>query len=167
VIGSFNDAQLRDEIAQLDCGRIQLVDYRPVSEVPRLLMIGDLVCLPQDATTEFVSYQTPMKLTEALAMGLPVLGRETPSLTPFARRGQIETIGDAPLSERISEMFADPGTVRDTARRGREFFLEHLSYTVALESVNHVIAGLPRNRTEVPPSWERACELASSFGGIR
>jgi glycosyltransferase involved in cell wall biosynthesis len=167
VIGSFNDARLRDEIAQLDRGRIQLVDYRPVSEVPRLLMIGDLVCLPQDATTEFVSYQTPMKLTEALAMGVPVLGRETPSLTPFARRGLIETIGDAPLSERISEMFADPGTVRDTARRGREFFLEHLSYTVALETVNHVIAGLPRTRTEVPPSWERACELASSFGGIR
>ena len=163
VIGSFNNAGLRDEIAQLDRGRIQLVGYQPVSEVPRLLMIGDLVCLPQDATTEFACYQTPMKLTEALAMGVPVLGRETPSLTPFARRGLIETIGDAPLSERICEMFADPGSLRDIARRGREFFLEHLSYAVALETVNRVIAGLPPNLTEVPPSWERAAELASSF----
>ena len=167
VIGSFNDARLRDEIAQLDPGRIQLVGYQPVSEVPRLLMIGDLVCLPQDATAEFVSYQTPMKLTEALAMGIPVLGRETPSLMPFARRGLIETIGDAPLSERICEMFADPGSLRDMALRGREFFLEHLSYEVALGTINRMIAGLPRNRTDVPPSWERACELASSSGGIR
>ena len=163
VIGSFNNAGLRDEIAQLDRGRIQLVGYQPVSEVPRLLMIGDLVCLPQDATTEFACYQTPMKLTEALAMSVPVLGRETRSLAPFARRDLIETIGDAPLSERICEMFADPGSLRDIARRGREFFLEHLSYAVALETVNRVIAGLPPNRTEVPPSWERAAELAGSF----
>jgi glycosyltransferase involved in cell wall biosynthesis len=166
VIGSFDDVRLRNEIAQLDRGRIQLLDYRPVSEVPRLLMIGDLVCLPQDATIEFVSYQTPMKLIEALAMGVPVLARETASLTPLARRGLIETIGDAPLSERISELFADPGSLRDMARRGREFFLEHGSYAVALETVNRVIAGLPPNSTEVPPSWERACELASSFRGI-
>src|SRR6202022_3247006 len=118
VIGSFNDAGLRDEVAQLDRRRIQLFDYQPVSEVPRLLMIGDLVCLPQDETTEFVRYQTPMKLTEALAMGVPVLGRETPSLMPFARLGLIETIGDAPLSERISELLADLGSLADMARRG-------------------------------------------------
>jgi glycosyltransferase involved in cell wall biosynthesis len=167
VIGSFNNVGLRDEIAQFDRGRIQLVGYQPVSEVPRLLMIADLVCLPQHATTEFVCYQTPMKLTEALAMGVPVLGSETPSLMPFARRGLIETIGDSPLSERICEMFADPGSLGDMARRGREFFLEHLSYAVALETVNRVIARLPPNRTEVPPSWERAAELASSFCDTR
>jgi glycosyltransferase involved in cell wall biosynthesis len=166
VIGSFNDATLRNEIARLDRARIQLLDYQPVSDVPRLLMTGDLVCLPQDARTEFVSYQTPMKLTEALAMGVPVLARETRSLMSFARRGLIETIGDAPLSERICEMFADPDSLGDMARRGREFFLDRLSYEVALETVNRVIAGLPRDCTEVPPSWERACELASSFGEI-
>jgi glycosyltransferase involved in cell wall biosynthesis len=126
-------------------------------------MIGDLVCLPQDASTRFVAYQTPMKLTEALAMGIPVLARETPSLMPFARRGLIETIGDAPLAERISEMFADPGAAVEMAQRGRRFFLEHLSYDAALETVGRVIADLPRHSPEVPPSWERACDLASSI----
>jgi hypothetical protein len=97
-------------------------------------------------------------------MGVPVLARATASLAPFARRGLIETIGDAPLSERISEMLADPGSLRQLARRGREFFLEHLSYAVARETMNRVIARLPRHRQEVPPSWERACELAASVG---
>jgi glycosyltransferase involved in cell wall biosynthesis len=166
VIGSFNDAGLRDEVAAAGRARVKLLDYRPLSEVPRLLSGGDLVCLPQDAAAEFVSYQTPMKLTEALAMGLPVLARETPSLTPFAQRGLIETIGDVSLSERISELFADPDSLRELARRGRKFFTEHLSYTVALKTVNGVIAGLPRDHDEVPPSWERACELASSVGEV-
>ena len=78
VIGSFNDAQLRAEVARLDRERIRLLDYRPIAEVPRLLMIGDLVCLPQDPSAKVVAYQTPMKLTEALAMGIPVLARGLP-----------------------------------------------------------------------------------------
>jgi glycosyltransferase involved in cell wall biosynthesis len=163
VIGSFNDAQLRDEIAALDRRRIQLIDYRPFSEVPRLLTVGDLVCLPIDRTIGFADYQTPMKLTEALAMGLPVLARETPSLTPFARDGLLQTIGDMPLSTRIAEMFADPGLLLEMGRRSREFFLAHLSYAVALQSVNTVIARLERHRTEVPTSWKRAYELACSY----
>jgi glycosyltransferase involved in cell wall biosynthesis len=163
VIGSFNDARLRADVAGLGCGRIQLLDYQPVSEVPRLLTLADLVCLPQDPTADFVAYQTPMKLTEALAMGVPVLARETASLAPFARAGVIATIGDTPLAERIRSMFAEPRSELDSlSRRGREFFLSHLSYDVALGTMNRVIAGLPSDAGEVPDAWERACELAST-----
>jgi hypothetical protein len=101
-----------------------------------------------------------MKLTEALAMGVPVLVRETPALAPFVERRLIEAIGDAPLSERISAMLADPGSLGEMARRGRGFFLEHLSYRVALDTVNGVIDSLPHGG-DVPASWERACELAA------
>jgi glycosyltransferase involved in cell wall biosynthesis len=162
VIGSFNDSGLRERVSELDSDRIRLLDYRPIADVPRLLVLGDLVCLPQDSEADFVAYQTPMKLTEALAMGVPVLARETPALSPFARRGVIATIGDVALGERIETMFADAGALRAQARRGREYFLSHLGYDVALQTMQRVIAGLPSEAGEVPPSWERACELASS-----
>lgn len=164
VIGSFNDGRLRAEIGGRDRRRIQLLDYRPVAEVPRLTMIGDLVCLPQDPSAEFVAYQTPMKLTEAIAMGIPVLARATPSLAPFVQRGLVVPIGDAPLSQRIAAVLADACTdAWDGAfRRGRAFFLEDLSYAAALTRINRVIAGLPRDHAEIPPRWERACDIASS-----
>jgi glycosyltransferase involved in cell wall biosynthesis len=162
VIGSFADPGLREAVARCDRRRVRLVDYRPVSDVPRLTMIGDLVCLPQDSSAASAAYQTPMKLTEALAMGVPVLARETPSLAAFAQRGLIETIGAGSLSARIAELFGDPDRLREMAHRGREFFLGHLSYDVALGTLEEVIGGLPRCCPEVPPSWERACELASS-----
>ena len=95
VIGAFTDARLRAEIAAVAPDRIQLIDYRPIWQVPRLTAIGDLVCLPQNTAVDFVAYQTPMKLTEALAMEVPVLARETPSLAPFIRAGIIAPIGNA------------------------------------------------------------------------
>ena len=162
VIGAFTDARLRAEIAAMAPDRIQLIDYRPVSEVPQLTAIGDLVCLPQDAAVDFVAYQTPMKLTEALAMQIPVLARETPSLTPFIRAGVIIPIGDAPLSARIRELLEEPQRAREAVRRGREHFLTHLSYTAALTTLDRVLAGLP-DASPMPDSWERACELASSI----
>ena len=162
VIGAFTDTRLRAEIAAMAPDRIQLIDYRPVSEVPQLTAIGDLVCLPQDAAVDFVAYQTPMKLTEALAMQIPVLARETPSLTPFIRAGLITPIGDAPLSARIRELLEEPLRAREAVRRGREHFLAHLSYTAALTTLDRVLADLP-DASSMPDSWERACELASSI----
>ncbi|MFL5828746.1 MAG: glycosyltransferase family 4 protein [Solirubrobacteraceae bacterium] len=162
VIGSFNDARLRGEIERLDPTRIQLHDYRPIAEVPRLLMIADLVCLPQDGAADFVTYQTPMKLTEALAMGIPVLARETPALSRYVQRGLLATIGDMPLGDRICSMFDEPARLREMTQRGRAYFLSHLSYNAALRAFDQVIAALPSKVGEVPSSWERACELASS-----
>ncbi len=162
VIGAFTDARLRAEIAAVAPDRIQLIDSRPVSEVPGLTAIGDLVCLPQDASVDFVAYQTPMKLTEALAMKVPVLARETPALTPFIRAGVIAPVGDASLAARVSELLEEPERAREMVRRGREHFLTHLSYAAALTSLGRVIADLPDAPTPMPDSWERACELASS-----
>jgi glycosyltransferase involved in cell wall biosynthesis len=163
VIGSFNDAHLRAEVARLDRERIRLLDYRPFAEVPRLLMIGDLVCLPQDPSAEVVAYQTPMKLTEALAMGIPVLARETPSLAPYMRRGVIETIDGERLSQRIIEVLERSTSESDMARRGREYFLENMSYAAARRTIDRVIDRLPPKSTDIPPAWARVCELAASL----
>src|SRR5947209_12000382 len=121
VIGSFTDPRLRAAVATVAPERIQLLDYRPIRDVPSLTMVGDLVCLPQDAGVDFVAYQTPMKLSEALAMGVPVLVRETPSLTPFIDAGVVHAVGASTLGTRIAEVLADPG---DTTSRGQAFFRE-------------------------------------------
>ena len=159
VIGSFTDPQLRTAVAAIAPERIQLVDYRPIREVPSLTMVGDLVCLPQDPSVDFVAYQTPMKLSEALAMGVPVLARETPSLMPFIDAGVVHALGDRPLHERITEVLADPG---DTVTRGQAFFRERLSYSATRRTLGGVIDALPATPAEIPASWERACEFASA-----
>ena len=160
VIGSIADPADRIELARVAAGRTQLVEYRPVSEVPRLTLIGDLVCLLQDPTHRTTEHQLPAKLTEVLAMAVPVLARETPPLEPLVRDGLISGIGDAPVATRIAELFSDPEGIRAQAQRGRQFFIEELSYAATLESLAGVFGQLEDGRREMPPDWERAYELA-------
>lgn len=162
VIGTIRDPADRIELARVAAGRTQVVEYRPVSEVPRLTVIGDLVCLLQDPTHRTTEHQLPAKLTEVLAMGVPVLARETPPLEPLVRDGLISGIGDVSVATRIAELFSDPDLMRAQAQRGRQYFLSELCYSATLERLGGVFATLEDSRREMPPNWERAYELARS-----
>ncbi len=160
VIGSLNNPADRIELARVAAGRTQLIEYQPVSEVPRLTLIGDLACLLQDPTHKTTEHQLPAKLTELLAMGVPVLVRATPPLEPLIRDGLISGIGAVPVATRISELFSDRDGMRAQARRGRNYFLDQLSYGATLEVLEGVFAGLHDASRESSPNWERAYELA-------
>jgi glycosyltransferase involved in cell wall biosynthesis len=162
VIGTIRDPADRIELARVAAGRTQVVEYRPVSEVPRLTVIGDLVCLLQDATHRTTEHQLPAKLTEVLAMGVPVLARETPPLEPLVGEGLISGIGEVSVATRIAELFSDPDGMRARAQRGRQYFLDELCYSATLQRLGTVFAGLEDSRGEMPPNWERAYELARS-----
>ena len=166
MIGSIADPADRIELARIAAERTTLVDYRPVSEVPRLTLIGDLVCLLQDSTHMTTEHQLPAKLTEVLAMGVPVLARETPPLKPLVSEGLISGIGDARVSARISQLFADPDGMRAQAQRGRRFFTEQLSYGATLEVLQRVFDGLDDSRHELPATWGRALGLARNVAHL-
>ena len=158
VIGSMGDASLRDELAGFGHGLVQLHNYRPITEVPRLLVAGDLVCLVQDPDAPVARDQIPMKLTEALAMGVPVLATATPGLAPYIRDELIFAVGEVPLAQRIGELLADHDALRERADRGREHFLARLSYGAVGEVLDHVIttASGPRDR----PNWSATVTVA-------
>lgn len=162
VIGSIADPADRIELARAAAARTQLVEYRPVSEVPRLTLIGDLVCLLQDPTHRTTKHQLPAKLTELLAMGVPVLARETPPLEPLVRDRLISGIGDVPVATRIKELFSDPDGMRAQAQRARGFFIDELSYSATMEVLDGVFARLEDGCRPLPPNWLRAYQLASS-----
>jgi glycosyltransferase involved in cell wall biosynthesis len=166
VIGSITDPIDRIELARVGAPRTQLVDYRPVSEVPRLTLIGDLVCLLQDPAHGITKHQLPAKLTEILAMGVPVLARETPPLEPLVKDGLISGIGDMPVAARIAELFESPDRLRAQAKRGREFFKEQLSYAATLEVLEQVLVALDGGGRPLPSSWARALRLARSVPGL-
>ncbi len=162
VAGSLSDPTMRNELARLAADRVQLIDFVPVSEIPRLTVAGDLMCLLQDPGSSIARYQTPAKLTEALAMGVPVLAHETPPLAPFADQGLIHTVGEQPLARRIAELVSDRAVAASALERGRPFFLEHLSYASGGETLDEVIREARERRSEVPDSWSRAFEIATS-----
>lgn len=171
VIGSSADARLRDALTEFDTARVRLVGYRPITEVPRLLVAGDLVCLAQDLDAPLARDQIPMKLTEALAMRVPVLATETPGLAPYVRDELIFAVGDEPLAQRIDQLLADPAAMSERADRARKHFLERLSYRAVGDVLDRVFAGVagprerPRWTTTIAAAREQAsCPLGGPAG---
>jgi exopolysaccharide biosynthesis predicted pyruvyltransferase EpsI/glycosyltransferase involved in cell wall biosynthesis len=167
VIGPFSDESLLDELTAYGPDQVRLLGPRPVDEVPQLLSAGDLVCLHQDTTSEVATHQIPMKLTEALAMEVPVLATLTPALMPFADSGVIATVDDGSLAEEIARALAEPEATRERARRGREYFLEHLSYNAVGPVLDDVLASArpqPRPRLSVAVARARKYGSCSKSG---
>jgi glycosyltransferase involved in cell wall biosynthesis len=162
VVGSISDPSLKKTLAEFPPERVKLLEYRPWNEVARTTLIGDLVCLLQRPDSEISRYQTPAKLTEAMAMGVPVLARETPPLMPFARQGLIKLVGDAPLASCIAELLSDPVTASHQGQLGRHFFIEHLSYAAVAARLDGLIEELGDVSKDPPASWRRALDIARS-----
>jgi exopolysaccharide biosynthesis predicted pyruvyltransferase EpsI/glycosyltransferase involved in cell wall biosynthesis len=163
VIGSISDPRFEEQLASFDPRSVQLIASRPIGEVPRLMTVGDLVCLQQDTGSPAATHQVPMKLTEALAMRVPVLASETPALAPFIERELIWPVGGEPLAQRIGALVANRAAMAQRADRAREYFLAHLSYQTTgaiLEGVLAAAAG-PRSR----PRWTAVLSAARAQPG--
>jgi glycosyltransferase involved in cell wall biosynthesis len=160
IVGPVTDPGMRLAFSRLRESQLKILDSRPLSDIARTTLIGDLICLLQRPDDEVTRYQTPAKLTDALAMGVPVLARATMPLEPFARAGLIELVGERPLSSRIAELLAEPERTRDRVEAGREYFRSHLSYEAAASTLDQVFADVASAPSQPPASWRSALEIA-------
>ena len=146
--------------------KLCLIGHQPVAEIPRLTVAGDLVWIGAawDRDDAPDGYGAPPELTEALAMGVPVLARDSPALEPFGRHGSIHLTGDAPLATRLTELLSDPTAAQSVTLTARKRFLEQLSYGAVMDELDGVIESVAGTRKEAPSTWRRAWRLAGSVG---
>ncbi|MEB3327902.1 MAG: glycosyltransferase [Candidatus Sericytochromatia bacterium] len=121
--------------------RVVLVGTQPPTRTPAFLAMADLVVLPQRPTPVAVG-QMPMKLFEAMAMGVPVVatalsdipevltgcGRVVPPDDPGALRGA------------IAELLAEPAAARALGRRARARVVERHSWEVGAAVIGDYLA---------------------------
>lgn len=149
VVGAGSDRELLAELGALP--PVRVLDFRPVTEVPRLLVAGDLVCVNLDPESALARAQVPMKLSEAMAMGVPVLAGDTPAVASYVRQELVFPLGNAPLAERIAAVLGDPDARRERAEHAREHFLSHLSYRAVGDILDGVLAEADGSRER--PRW--------------
>jgi glycosyltransferase involved in cell wall biosynthesis len=68
-------------IARQNPELIRLFGLQPYGRLPDLIQCADAICLLQDTSSAISAFQSPAKMGEALAMGLPVLASR---VAPFA-----------------------------------------------------------------------------------
>lgn len=152
VIGDIPDVTLRKELARFTGARLQVHPGCAFEDLPERLVAADAVVLLQDPDHAISQFQIPAKVSDASALGLPVLATDVPPLRDLALQGLVRTIAPAELGVALDGLLKDRETGRAATERARirEGFEAELGFDVNRERLNKAIARAGRADADLP-----------------
>lgn len=154
IIGDINDRRMKNTFRQYDKASIKFHPNCSFADLPRILSAADAVPLLQDTTDPIASFQIPGKLSDATALGLPVLITEVPPIEDLARMGGLTIVTPASLVDALRDLRRQRDTA-DRQRMVREFFLSELSLSVNRTRVELAIKVATDARKPLPPIYHQ------------
>ncbi len=146
VIGSSKEIEA--QLKRYPRARIYCYPDQPWEKLPQLLNVADGVCLLQDVSSPVSQYQMPAKLTDALALGIPIA---VTNVAPFqdlpapAIIQRIET--EADLDDFLRGVANGTFGGDEYKARARSYFLRNYSYTAIRKRLFSIFAQIEGNKT--------------------
>lgn len=130
IVGDFPSKlqALKEQIETMPGLRSCLLRNQPFEAIPDILAVGDICVLLQDADNLAAQYQTPAKLTDALAMGLTVLATPTPALADLAAQGAFIPVPPRQLPKILATTL-EQYPLADRLPEAHPVFTQHLTLT--------------------------------------
>ena len=153
VIGSPADEYAYRFINSVDPAYVRVIPSVSFHDLPGYLCAADLICLFQDKSSVTSLFQMPAKLTDALAMGIPVLASNVPPLMNLAGKGLVELLDHKPPHQKIDAIFTDFQTYRRKAERNRKIFLTEYSYGANRSRLKDMIDSLLDRPDPIPDAF--------------
>jgi glycosyltransferase involved in cell wall biosynthesis len=128
--------------------RVPIVPY---DAMPLLLAAADVVAIPQ-SENEAATYQMPMKVYDAMAMGRPIVASSVSDL-PLVLQGcgRVVPPDDVPaLATALSELLADRDAAFALGQRARARALQSYSTERVAETLQGVVANVTSRQTRRP-----------------
>jgi glycosyltransferase involved in cell wall biosynthesis len=153
VVGSAPDRSVTAKLDELARGRVVYLPNQPFSDIPAVMAMADIVCLPQDEKHPISQYQLPAKAIDAVGMGIPLLVTRTPPLMQLVNDGVAVAVDSDRIAEELQAWLEDPARLADWGPATRARFLSHYSYRAAGECLRTVLqrATARRDRSLAPP----------------
>jgi glycosyltransferase involved in cell wall biosynthesis/GT2 family glycosyltransferase len=143
VVGDAPDRSVTAKLVELSNGRLCSLPNQPFSDIPRVLAMADVVCLPQDIGHPISQFQLPAKAIDAIGMGVPLLVSPTPPLLQLVQDGVARILDPARLPEMLIEAVAAADSVE--AAKVRTQFLRSYSHAAAAETLRSLILRAQRD----------------------
>lgn len=147
IVGDFEDHPLQRELESLRSGLVHCIPGQPFAAIPEILSMADVCILLQQGRSQAVRFQTPAKLTDALAMQVPVLASNTEGMREFIRHGAVRVTTPETLATDLHALFDAPDADfqrQSLVDRGRRLFEEKLSFasnsSALIQSIEHARA---------------------------
>ncbi|MBX2882269.1 MAG: glycosyltransferase [Granulosicoccus sp.] len=116
IVGTISDARVKAQFDQYSDACIVFHDDCDFDELPKLLSAADLVPLIQNQDHAISQFQIPAKISDATALGIPVIATDTPPIRDLAIQGGVEIVEQDGLAAKIKEMKARGAAVRQHIR---------------------------------------------------
>ena len=101
-----------------------------------MLALADLVVLLNEGAV--AAFQSPAKLSDALAMGLPVLVSNAAPLLEMTEKLSVMEAEPQQLAKQLCSWLCDNGRLRLQGQRGRDYFLETLDRRVVSNHLSYI-----------------------------
>ena len=130
VVGSRetpDQQRLRERVGD----RLRIIEPVDRNAMARVNLAADAVVLWLDPDVAASHYQMPYKLTDALAMRVPVLANPIGELADLGRDGYLRLVpfgDDDALVEALDDLFVDRPAARRMVDAGRRLYLRQFSY---------------------------------------
>jgi len=127
IAGNFDAANLHFKVQLQGLAGVNylFLENQPMDTLSRILSIADCCVLLQDTQHPCTPFQIPAKLSDALAMGVPVIATATPALADAIAAGAVIPATPENLAIRLAATLDTPNTA--TIEAGHRYFAEHLS----------------------------------------
>jgi glycosyltransferase involved in cell wall biosynthesis len=147
IIGTITDPNVSSQLSQYSQARIDYQCDQPWSQLPQLVNMADLVCILQETNSPITEYQIPAKLTDAIALGIPVIVSRVPPLADVIASGAVIPVEDDNLAETIRRVIDGDWEIDSQAIRST--FMEEFSYRVNYQRIKQVVE-LAKTKTPQP-----------------
>lgn len=164
IVASRETPEVRT-LARQHADRITLLSAQSPKRMAELNHASDLVVLWLDPSVSAGHYQSPYKISDALAMGPAIIASPTSDLASFAERDLVWMVpfGDFErLQSTIKSIFADDEERTRRRERGRRLFLREFSYK-SVPAALALGASLVGERDRVYPVSARFARVFNDF----
>ena len=157
VIGDFQHPGLKKQLEALEGLNLFFAPDQPVDRIPEVAALGDVCVLLQDPGGEVARFQTPAKLSDALAMGLAVVVRGGPALADVCAGEGVVSVTPQTLSSTLAELLDRPARRRDLSAAARRLFLDEFSFAANVPRLRRAVDAARRDSLDAASSSSRVC----------
>jgi glycosyltransferase involved in cell wall biosynthesis len=162
VAGALEDAALRARLLAVQGCNTQLLGPQPFADVPAVVAMADACVLLQHTEATVSQFQVPAKLSDALAMGVPVLASPTAAMSEFIARGALLPVQPETLAEQLGRLLQDETLQQEQSARGVAAFRQLLSFEVNAAVLQNLVHG---QGTTAGHAWQWPDLAAPDIGG--
>lgn len=165
VVGSRQTPD-QDRLRKKSGNRVQILPPMDRNAMAKVNQAADAVVLWLDPSVPASHYQMPFKLTDALAMKVPVLANDIGDLGDLGRQGYVKTVpyrDHEALVAALHDLDRDRTATEEMVQRGRRLYLRQFSYQSVRTSLELILDQVAPTRGVIPV----AKEFAEFFGRVR